>query len=204
MDKYLKSERKNIDACFSELLDVLSLTLEREKNNIEKSISLICRALENKKKLLICGNGGSAAESQHFAAELVGRFKMKREGIPAIALTADTSLITALGNDFGFDTIFAKQVETLGSEGDVLCCLSTSGTSKNIIMASLKAKEKNIHTISLLGKDGGRIKEMSDVSIVVPSQDTARIQEAHLLIIHVICQLIEKYLFPSRRNSFGF
>jgi len=204
MDKYLESERKNIDACFNELADVLSLTLEREKNHIEKSISLICRALENKKKLMICGNGGSAAESQHFAAELVGRFKMKREGIPAIALTADTSLITALGNDFGFDTIFAKQVETLGSEGDVLCCLSTSGISKNIIMASLKAKEKNIPTISLLGKDGGRIKEISDVSIVVPSQDTARIQEVHLLIIHVICQLIEKYLFPSGENSFGF
>ena len=204
MDKYLERERKNIDACFNELLDVLSLTLEREKNNIEKSTFLICRALENKKKLLICGNGGSAAESQHFAAELVGRFKIKREGIPAIALTADTSLITALGNDFGFDTIFAKQVETLGSEGDVLCCLSTSGISKNIIMASLKAKEKNIPTISLLGKDGGRIKEISDVSIVVPSQDTARIQEAHLLIIHVICQLIEKYLFPSGENSFGF
>jgi len=204
MDKYLERERKNIDACFNELLDVLSLTLEREKNNIEKSTFLICRALENKKKLLICGNGGSAAESQHFAAELVGRFKIKREGIPAIALTADTSLITALGNDFGFDTIFAKQVETLGSEGDVLCCLSTSGASKNIIMASLKAKKKNIPTIGLLGKDGGRIKEISDVSIVVPSHDTARIQEAHLLIIHVICQLIEKSLFPSEENSFGF
>lgn len=202
MDKYLERERKDIDACFCELLDVLSLTLEREKNNIEESISLICRALKNKKKLLICGNGGSAAESQHFAAELVGRFKMKREGIPAIALTADTSIITALGNDFGFDSIFAKQVETLGTEGDVLCCLSTSGNSKNLIMASLEAKEKNIPTIGLLGKDGGEIKEMSDVSIIVPSQDTARIQEAHSLIIHVICQLIEKHLFSSEENGF--
>lgn len=202
MDKKLKIEKEIIDTCFSELSDVLNRTLEREKKNIEKTVSLILEALKNGKKLLICGNGGSAAESQHFAAELVGRFKMNRKGIPAIALTTDTAIITALGNDFGFDSIFAKQLETLGREGDVMCCLSTSGTSDNLIMASLKAKEKNIPTVSLLGKEGGKMKEISEISIMVPSQDTARIQEVHLLIIHIICQMIEKKLFPSEEKSF--
>jgi len=195
MERNLKREGEVIDTCFHELSDILKETLEREKNNIVKSISSILMALKNKKKLLICGNGGSAAQSQHFAAELVGRFKIDRQGIPAIALTTDTSILTALGNDFGFDSIFVKQVETLGSEGDVLFCLSTSGNSENLIRAIFKAKEKKIPTISLLGKNGGKIKEISDVSIIVPSQDTARIQEVHLVIIHNICQIIEKHFF---------
>jgi len=202
MKKRLKIDKEIIDTCFGELSDVLKRTLASEKDNIEKSVSLFLRALKNNKKLLICGNGGSAAQSQHFAAELVGRFKMNRKGIPAIALTTDTAIITALGNDFGFDSIFAKQLETLGKDGDVLCCLSTSGTSDNLIRASLKAKEKNIPTVSLLGKDGGKMKEISAISILVPSQDTARIQEVHLLIIHVICQMIEKELFPREEKSF--
>lgn len=202
MDKHSKIEQEIIEKCFSELSDVLDLTLEREKHNIEKAVSLICSALENEKKLLICGNGGSAAESQHFAAELVGRFKIKRAGIPALSLTTDTSIITALGNDFGFDSIFARQLGTLGSEGDVFFCLSTSGTSENLVKASLKAKEKNIPTISLIGRGGGKIKEISDVAIIVPSQDTARIQEVHLLVIHILCRLIEKNLFADKENSF--
>lgn len=201
MDKKSKTAKEDIGACFSELTDVLDLTLEREKKYIETSALLILGALKNNKKLLICGNGGSAAQSQHFAAELVGKFKMDRKGIPAIALTTDTAVITALGNDFGFDFIFAKQLETLGNEGDVLCCLSTSGTSDNLIMASLRAREKNISIVSLLGKDGGKMREISDISIVVPSQDTARIQEVHLLIIHIICQMIEKKLFKSGKKS---
>jgi D-sedoheptulose 7-phosphate isomerase len=201
MDKKLKMEKEIIDTCFNELSDILKRTLEREKKNIEKIVSLVLEALKNNKKLLICGNGGSAAESQHFAAELVGRFKMNRKGIPAVALTTDTAIITALGNDFGFDSIFAKQLEALGRKGDVLCCLSTSGTSDNLIMASLRAKEQNIPTVSLLGKDGGKMKEISEISIMVPSQDTARIQEVHLIIIHIICEMIEKKLFPSEAKS---
>ncbi len=201
MDKSFKREEKAIDASFRELSDVLRLTLERNKNDIEKSTSLICKALKNEKKLLICGNGGSAAESQHFAAELVGRFRMERQGIPALALTTDTSAITALGNDFGFESIFARQVETLGGEGDVLCCLSTTGNSENLISATLQAKQKSITTISLLGRDGGKLTELSDVSIIVPSQDTARIQEIHLLIIHVFCQMVEEYFFADEKNS---
>jgi D-sedoheptulose 7-phosphate isomerase len=126
---------------------------------------------------------------------------MNRKGIPAVALTTDTAIITALGNDFGFDSIFAKQLEALGRKGDVLCCLSTSGTSDNLIMASLRAKEQNIPTVSLLGKDGGKMKEISEISIMVPSQDTARIQEVHLIIIHIICQMIEKKLFPGEAKS---
>ena len=197
MERNLKKIRVVIDTCFHEVSDTLKNTLEREKNNIEVSISSILKALKNKKKLLICGNGGSAAQSQHFAAELVGRFKIDRLGIPAIALTTDTSILTALGNDFGFDSIFAKQVETLGGEGDILFCLSTSGNSENLIKAISKAKEKKISTISLLGKNGGKIKGISDLSIIVPSHDTARIQEVHLVIIHSICQTIEKNLFAS-------
>lgn len=170
-------------------------------NNIEKTINLICEAYENNKKLLICGNGGSAADSQHLAAEFISSFRssFKRRSLPAIALTTDSSILTAYSNDFGFDGVFARQVEGLGNEGDILIGLSTSGNSKSVIEAFIEAKEKNMKIVALLGRDGGKLKDMADISIIVPAEETSRIQEGHILIYHIICDLVEKKLF--KQNS---
>ena len=148
-------------------------------------------ALEKGRKLLICGNGGSAADSQHMAAEFVGRFVKERQSLPALALTVDTSLLTAVGNDYGFDCVFSRQVEGLGQEGDVLIAISTSGNSANVVKAVKTAKEKGIYVIALTGENGGILAKESDLCLAVPSQVTARIQEMHIMIIHMICEIAE-------------
>jgi len=156
-----------------------------------KAGEVIKRTLVNGKKLLICGNGGSAADAQHFAAELVCRFEKERKALPAIALTTDTSILTAWSNDYNFETVFARQIEALGNKEDVLIAISTSGNSLNVIRAVEKAKKKGIYTIGLLGKDGGCLKKIVDLAIVVPSTRTAYIQECHLMIYHFWCEMIE-------------
>lgn len=148
-------------------------------------------ALEKGRKILICGNGGSAADSQHMAAEFVGRFVKERQSLPALALTVDTSLLTAVGNDYGFDCVFSRQVEGLGQEGDVLIAISTSGNSANVVKAVKTAKEKGIYVIALTGENGGILAKESDLCLAVPSQVTARIQEMHIMIIHMICEIVE-------------
>ena len=148
-------------------------------------------ALEKGRKILICGNGGSAADSQHMAAEFVGRFVKERQSLPALALTVDTSLLTAVGNDYGFDCVFSRQVEGLGQEGDVLIAISTSGNSANVVKAVKTAKEKGIYVIALTGQNGGILAKESDLCLAVPSQVTARIQEMHIMIIHMICEIAE-------------
>lgn len=148
-------------------------------------------ALEKGRKILICGNGGSAADSQHMAAEFVGRFVKERQSLPALALTVDTSLLTAVGNDYGFDCVFSRQVEGLGQEGDVLIAISTSGNSANVVKAVKTAKEKGIYVIALTGENGGILAKESDLCLAVPSQITARIQEMHIMIIHMICEIAE-------------
>lgn len=148
-------------------------------------------ALERGHKILICGNGGSAADSQHMAAEFVGRFVKERQSLPALALTVDTSLLTAVGNDYGFDCVFSRQVEGLGQEGDVLIAISTSGNSANVVKAVKTAKEKGIYVIALTGENGGILAKESDLCLAVPSQVTARIQEMHIMIIHMICEIAE-------------
>ncbi len=148
-------------------------------------------ALKNGKKILIAGNGGSAADAQHFAAELAGRFVKERKGLPSIALTTNTSNITAIGNDYGYDVVFSRQLEALGQAGDIFFGISTSGNSKNIIEAMKTAKKNNITTIALLGNDGGTIKNISDISLIIPSHNTARIQECHIMVIHIICKMID-------------
>lgn len=148
-------------------------------------------ALEKGRKILICGNGGSAADSQHMAAEFVGRFVKERQSLPALALTVDTSLLTAVGNDYGFDCVFSRQVEGLGQEGDVLIAISTSGNSANVVKAVKTAKEKGIYVIALTGENGGILAKESDLCLAVPSQVTARIQEMHIMIIHMICEVAE-------------
>ncbi len=147
-------------------------------------------------KVLLAGNGGSAADAQHIATEMVGRFKMERDALPAIALTTDTSLLTALANDYGYESVFRRQVEGLGNRGDVFIAITTSGTSTSIIEAAATARRKGIFVIGLTGQTGGDLKNTADLMLMVPSSDTPRIQEAHITIAHVICQLVESELFP--------
>ncbi len=148
-------------------------------------------------KLLLCGNGGSASDAQHIAAEFVGRFVAARRGLPAVALTTDTSILTAVGNDFGFETIFARQVEALGVEGDMLIGISTSGNSANVAKALTKAREQGMATFGLLGGTGGCCLELCDRAIIVPSTQAARVQELHILIGHILCGMSEQLLFGN-------
>lgn len=159
---------------------------------ITQASKLIISTLISGHKILLCGNGGSAADCQHFAAELVIRYHKNRRAYPAIALTTDTSILTAHPNDFSFDTLFARQVEALGSEGDCLIAFSTSGNSENIIQACTTAKQKQMTSIGLTGGDGGRLKALVDMPIVIPSCTTARIQEAHMLIYHWWCEMLDE------------
>lgn len=161
---------------------------------IEQTAALISAALRDGRKLLLCGNGGSAADSQHIAAEMTGRFLKDRRPLAAIALSTDSSALTCIANDFSFDEVFRRQVMALGSRGDCLLAISTSGSSRNVIRAAEAARGAGIHVLGLLGKGGGALREMCDVSIVVPSQTTARIQEAHIFIGHTLCALVEEAL----------
>ncbi len=164
-----------------------------EQEIIEISNTII-NSIKNGGKVLIAGNGGSAADAQHFAAEIIGRFKLERKGYPAIALTTDTSILTSLGNDYGFDYVFARQVEGLGNENDIFIGISTSGNSQNIIEAIKTAKEKNLTVITLTGKDGGQMKPLSDICLNFNYDETARVQEHHLMSYHLICEFVEKEL----------
>ena len=150
-------------------------------------------------KLLLMGNGGSAADSQHIAAELIGRFKKERTAIPAIALTVDSSSLTALGNDYGFEAIFSRQIEALATAKDAVMGISTSGNSQNVIRALNLARNMGAATIGLMGHGGGKMKDCVDICIVVPSDDTARIQEVHITIGHIICEIIEQDLIHERK-----
>jgi len=150
-------------------------------------------------KLLLMGNGGSAADSQHIAAELIGRFKKDRKAIPALALTVDSSSLTALGNDYGFEFIFSRQIEALANPNDAVIGISTSGNSKNIIRALNLAREIGAKTIGLMGNNGGKMKDCVDIGIIVPSNDTARIQEVHITIGHIICEIIEQDLIHENK-----
>lgn len=164
---------------------------------IEKGAELLIAAYKSGNKLLVMGNGGSAADAQHFAAEMVGRFKLERPALPALALTTDTSILTAIGNDYGFDRVFVRQVEAHAVAGDVVVGISTSGNSPNVQAALELAAEKGCRTMALLGRDGGSIKEVVELSLIVPSNDTPRIQEGHIAIIHILCDLVEKTLFKK-------
>ena len=168
----------------------------------ESLVTLIAEVAEkcvelyrNDKKTLLAGNGGSAADAQHIAAELVGRYGFDRPSIASIALTTDTSSLTAIGNDYGYDKVFSRQLEGVGSRGDLFIGISTSGNSQNIINAFKSAKGKGIITVALVGRDGGKMAQMADYALIVPSDSTPRIQESHILIGHILCDIIEKELF---------
>ncbi|MCE9499654.1 MAG: SIS domain-containing protein [Leptospira sp.] len=171
--------------------------LRLELQNIIRAGELAANVLQEKGKILFCGNGGSSCDASHIAAELVVRYKSgnERPGLPAIALSSDHAVITACGNDYGYNEIFARQVEAFGRSGDLLVAITTSGNSENVIRAVDKAKATGLKILSLLGGNGGKLKGKSDVEIIVPSFETARIQESHILIGHIICSIIEKKLF---------
>ena len=171
--------------------EVIQKTIDELQNFIYTACVIVSEAIVDGKKLLLFGNGGSAADAQHIAAELTGRYKSERRGLPAIALTTDTSALTAIGNDYGYKEIFKRQVEALANKGDVVIGISTSGNSKNVIKALKKAKKLGCKTIGFSGKDGGRMSEVCDINIIVPSHDTPRIQEIHILIGHIICQSVD-------------
>lgn len=178
------------------VIDASSEIIKQSKSltsQIEKVISAIVDCIRNGNKVIIFGNGGSAADAQHIAAELVGRFKLERESYPAIALT-DSSVITSISNDYSYDIVFKRQCESLVSKNDVVIGISTSGKSKNIQEGLREAKKKGALTIGLLGNDGGEIKNVVDISIIVNSSSTARIQETHRVIYHVVCEFVEKEL----------
>jgi phosphoheptose isomerase len=161
---------------------------------LQKAADLIEHCLRGGNKMLVCGNGGSAADAAHFATEFVVRFAKDRRAYPAIALTGDGGLLTAAGNDYGFDEIFARQVAAFGLEGDLLICLTTSGKSKNVQRALEEAKKRKLKTIALLGRDGGSTVGHADVDLLVESDSTARIQEAHKLLLHILCEAMETRL----------
>jgi len=159
---------------------------------IERAAASMIESLRAGGKILVFGNGGSAADSQHMAAELVGRYKMERGALAAIALTTNTSTLTAVGNDYGYEAVFSRQVEALGRAGDVAVGISTSGNSANVIEAVKKAKSMGLKTVCIVGGDGGRLKAAADIAIIVRSKDTPRVQESHITVIHILCELIEE------------
>ncbi len=167
--------------------------LEGHYTTIREIASLFITTLENKGKIIFIGNGGSAADSQHLAAELVGRFKKNRPGLAAVALTVNSSIITALGNDFGFENVFSRQIESLASEPDIVVAISTSGKSANIVKAVEKAKQHGLKTVGFLGNDGGDLKDIVDISLIIPLFDTPRVQEMHILAGHIICETVENH-----------
>jgi D-sedoheptulose 7-phosphate isomerase len=170
--------------------------IEKCSPDVQKATSMIIKGLRDDKKLLICGNGGSAADAQHIATELVIRMTRKnRPPMAAIALTTDTSMLTAGGNDIGFKNIFSRQVEALGHKGDILIAISTSGMSENVVFAAKTAKKQGMQIIGLLGKKGGKLKSLVDVPIIIPSDDTQRIQEGHITVAHIICGILEDEMF---------
>lgn len=161
-------------------------------NELERIANYMIACLRGKKKILIAGNGGSAADAQHFAAELAGQFIHKRKGLPVIALTTNASITTAIGNDFGYEHVFSRQIEGLGHPGDIFIGISTSGNSMNLVHAINIARKNGLITVGLLGKDGGHISNLCDLKLIVPSQSTQHIQEAHIMIIHELCALIDE------------
>jgi len=183
---------------FSEHIKVSQNTLDSIVDQIETALKICINSLKNGGKILIMGNGGSAADAQHIAAELVGRYKTERKGLPAIALNTDTSAITSIANDYGFFHVFDRQVEALAHKNDVVIGISTGGTSPNVVNALSTANKLDCKTIGLSGKDGGNFNSICDVNLLVNANDTARIQEMHILIGHTMCHLIELEFSESK------
>ncbi|WP_457744687.1 D-sedoheptulose 7-phosphate isomerase [Sulfurimonas sp.] len=192
MKKYIKEEIKKSFETKQKIYNNDQLI-----SDIEKVAKMCVTLYKGGKKTILAGNGGSAADAQHIAAELVGRYGFDRPSIPSLALTTDTSNLTAIGNDYGYEYIFSRQLEGMGQKGDIFIGISTSGNSLNIINAFESAKKKGIITVALTGRDGGKMAQLADISLIVPSNSTPRIQESHILIGHILCDIIEKEIFAD-------
>ncbi|MFZ9659651.1 MAG: D-sedoheptulose 7-phosphate isomerase [Arcobacteraceae bacterium] len=176
---------------FDKHLETIKMVKETMASDLARASQMVVDTLKNGKKVIICGNGGSAADAQHFAAELTGRYKTERRGLAGISLTTDTSAITAIGNDYGYDRIFDRQTEAIANEGDLLIGISTSGNSKNVINAFKVAKSMGCKTLGMSGRSGGAMNDACDFNLVVRCEDTPRVQEMHILFIHTICQIVD-------------
>jgi D-sedoheptulose 7-phosphate isomerase len=183
--------KERVEDIFRESVRVKEAACASNRDKIVETVKLLTKALKKGRKIFFFGNGGSAADSQHIAAEFIGRFQKERRSLPAVALTTDTSILTAIGNDYGFDKVFARQIEGLGEKGDVAFGISTSGHSPNVVEGIKKAKGMGLTTVSLTGHDGGALAKLTDISLIVPSKSTARIQESHICVAHAICELVE-------------
>ncbi len=191
--------RERIKDILLESIQVKEEILRNQVDSILQIAVLMIDCLKKGGKVIVFGNGGSASDSQHIAAELVGRFKKDRSALAAIALTTNTSILTSLANDYGYDVVFARQVEALGKKNDVVLGISTSGKAKSVALGIKQAKKMGIRTVALSGGDGGDVIKLADVSLIVPSKVTARIQEAHITIAHIICEMIEQELCQEQK-----
>jgi D-sedoheptulose 7-phosphate isomerase len=194
---------ETIKSIIQRSIDVKLALMQDEKliSAIRDSVEVIVKAFQNGNKVLFCGNGGSAADAQHLAAEFSGRFYTDREALPAEALHANTSYLTAVANDYGYELVYARLLQGIGNKGDVLVGLSTSGNSANIMKALETAKKKGLISIAFTGASGGKMRDLCDILINVPSSDTPRIQESHILAGHIICQLVESALYPTEKSG---
>ena len=186
---------KRISAIVSDSLKVKQDFFSSHVDDVERAAAMVCDTLKSGGKLLVFGNGGSAADAQHIAGELVNRFLQARRALPAIALTTDGGVLTCIANDSGFEKVFARQIEALGNQGDVCLAISTSGESPNIVAACEQARSQKIKVVGLLGRNGGHVAPLCDIALIVPSSDTQRIQETHNLVGHILCELIESEMF---------
>ena len=194
---------QRIQQQFFDSADLKYAAAEVLSRPVAEAVSALVGCITGGGKVLACGNGGSASDAQHFAAEFIGRFERERPGLAAIALTTDSSIITAIGNDYAFDAIFSKQVQALGAPGDVLIAISTSGNSANVVAAVQAAHAKEMTIIALTGRGGGKIRELlldTDVHICVPHERTARIQEVHILVLHCLCDAVDNQLLGEQEN----
>lgn len=189
-----------IREALSESIKTKERLIEEYADKIIGISEKIAISIKNGNKLMLCGNGGSAADSQHIAAEFVNRFLIERRPLPAIALTTDSSILTSIGNDYSFEDIFSKQVRALGKSGDILIGISTSGSSRNVINAIKVAKEMEIYTVAFSGGEGGELSEVSDMSFNIRGKNTARIQETHIFLGHIICELVDNILFKGKER----
>lgn len=191
--------RDRITDILLESIQVKEQLLRTSISQIKELSDMVIESLRKGGKVMLCGNGGSAADAQHIAAEFIGRFKKDRSALAAISLTTNTSILTSLANDYGYDVVFAKQVEALGQKNDIVIGLSTSGKAKNVYLAIKQAKKMGLKTVAFTGGDGGEIVKIADVSFIVPSAVTARIQEAHITVGHIICELVEQNLCQEQK-----
>jgi D-sedoheptulose 7-phosphate isomerase len=186
-----------ISAIVADSLETKRRFFDERADEVQRAAEMICATFKAGGKLLLFGNGGSAADAQHIAGELVNRFLQKRRALPAIALTTDGGVLSCIANDTGFENVFARQIEAMGTKGDVCIAITTSGTSRNVIVACEQARKQEMKVIGLLGRDGGTVATLCDLALVVESDDTQRIQETHNLIGHILCELIETEIFPE-------